>query len=135
MLTEQATNSDQIVKIVNLPTSDHKVEYVNVQGIIEVTDFNKKFICFTCSICNKSTNAYGNGDFWCDYCTQKVATLPRTKFNIQITDETGSVIATVFTEKAEALYDVTATELAQHAASVSYQKSNPSFPQYLQHIH
>ncbi|KAG5564033.1 hypothetical protein RHGRI_000267 [Rhododendron griersonianum] len=100
MFTQQATNRDQIVKIVNLPTSDHKVEYVNVQGIIEVTDFNQKFICFACLICNKSTNAYGNGDFWCDYCTQKVATLCRAKFNIQITDEIGSVIATVFTEKA-----------------------------------
>ncbi|XP_058216819.1 uncharacterized protein LOC131327694 [Rhododendron vialii] len=116
------SNKLRIVKIVNLPTSDHKVEYVNVQGIIDVADFNQKFICFACSICNKSTNAYGNGDFWCDYCTQKVATLPRTKFNIQITDETGlvivsSVIATVFTKKAEALYDVTVTELAQHAAS------------------
>ncbi|KAF7151183.1 hypothetical protein RHSIM_Rhsim02G0024400 [Rhododendron simsii] len=62
MLTQQATNSDQIVKIVNLPTSDHKVEYVNVQ------------------------------------------------------------------EKAEALYDVIATELAQHAASCIFAVKSISDP-------
>ncbi|XP_058193849.1 replication protein A 70 kDa DNA-binding subunit B-like isoform X2 [Rhododendron vialii] len=116
-LIHDPTHPKKIVKILNLPTSVDKVEYLNVQGDIQVIDFNQNFIYLACSICNKSTNAYGDNDFWCNFCNKKVAPLPKAKLNVQITDDTGSVGATIFTEKAEGLYDVTATELAQHASA------------------
>ncbi|KAG5531307.1 hypothetical protein RHGRI_026051 [Rhododendron griersonianum] len=52
-----------------------QTQYLNVQGIAKVTDFAQSFYYLACSICKRATNAYGNGDFWCNYCAKKVPAL------------------------------------------------------------
>ncbi|KAG5522201.1 hypothetical protein RHGRI_034398 [Rhododendron griersonianum] len=80
---------------------------MSTQGIAKVTDFAQSFYYLACSICKRATNAYGNGDFWCNYCAKKVPALTKIKFNIQITDETGSIEAAVFSEVAAKAYSIT----------------------------
>ncbi|XP_058225000.1 uncharacterized protein LOC131334140 [Rhododendron vialii] len=75
-----------------------------------VTDFAQNFYYLACSICKKATNAYGDGDFWCNYCNQKVPALTKIKFNIQLTDPTGTIEATVFSEIAAEFYNISATD-------------------------
>ncbi|KAG5549907.1 hypothetical protein RHGRI_015021 [Rhododendron griersonianum] len=65
----------KITKIANLPVFIQKVEFLTIKGIARVIDFGQKFYYLACSICNKATNAYGDGNFWCNYCLQKVPAL------------------------------------------------------------
>ncbi|KAI8524324.1 hypothetical protein RHMOL_Rhmol13G0141700 [Rhododendron molle] len=128
---------DDIIKIANLPISVDKTQYLNVQGIARVTDFSQNFYYLACSICKKATNAYADEDFWCNYCAQKVPALTkyttfpmppcissflttqlkknsliyRLKFNIQVTDPTGTIQATVFSEVASEFYNITAVDV------------------------
>ncbi|XP_058210401.1 replication protein A 70 kDa DNA-binding subunit B-like [Rhododendron vialii] len=101
---------DDTIKIANLPISVEKTQYLNVQAVARVTDFGQTFYYLACSICKKATNAYGNADFWCNYCNQKVSPLTKIKFNIQITDPTGTIQAAVFSEIAAEFYNITATD-------------------------
>ncbi|KAG5552505.1 hypothetical protein RHGRI_010554 [Rhododendron griersonianum] len=64
-----------ITKIANLPVFIQKVEFLTIKGIARVIDFGQKFYYLACSICNKATNAYGDDNFWCNYCLQKVPAL------------------------------------------------------------
>ncbi|KAG5537449.1 hypothetical protein RHGRI_024768 [Rhododendron griersonianum] len=66
---------DNITKIANLPVIVQKVEFLTVKGIATVIDFGQKFYYLACSLCNKATNAYGDDNFWCNYCLQKVKAL------------------------------------------------------------
>ncbi|KAI8543797.1 hypothetical protein RHMOL_Rhmol08G0246700 [Rhododendron molle] len=88
-----------------------QTQYLNVQGIARVTDFSQNFYYLACSICKKATNAYGDEDFWCNYCARKVPALTKLKFNIQITDPTGTIQATVFSEVASEFYNITAADV------------------------
>ncbi|KAI8554882.1 hypothetical protein RHMOL_Rhmol05G0131300 [Rhododendron molle] len=56
-----------------------KTQYLNVQATATVTDFAQNFYYLACSICKKATNAYGNEDFWCNYCNKKVPALTPSK--------------------------------------------------------
>ncbi|XP_058186447.1 replication protein A 70 kDa DNA-binding subunit B-like [Rhododendron vialii] len=118
---------DDTIKIANLPISVDKTQYLNVQGIARVTDFSQNFYYLACSICKKATNAYGNGDFWCNYCAQKVPALTKLKFNIHITDPTGTIEATVFSEVASEFYNITAADTidGQLALSVLHMLAEP----------
>ncbi|KAG5557241.1 hypothetical protein RHGRI_007490 [Rhododendron griersonianum] len=87
-----------------------QTQYLNVQAIVRVTDFGQNFYYLACSICKKATNAYGGEDFWCNYCNQKVAALTKIKFNVQITDPTGTIEAAIFSEVAAKFYNITGTD-------------------------
>ncbi|XP_058197276.1 replication protein A 70 kDa DNA-binding subunit B-like [Rhododendron vialii] len=111
---QKKPTADDIISIVDLPTSVTEPEYPTVQATVQVVDFNHNFYYLSCSNCNRATDAYGDGSFWCNYCDQKVPPLPRLKFNVEIADQTGSIPATVFAEKAEQLYDITAVEMVNN---------------------
>ncbi|KAG5557534.1 hypothetical protein RHGRI_007691 [Rhododendron griersonianum] len=68
-------SEDKITKIANLSVFIQKVEFLTVKGMARVIDFGQKFYYLACSICNKATNAYGDDNFWCNYCLQKVPAL------------------------------------------------------------
>ncbi|KAI8567429.1 hypothetical protein RHMOL_Rhmol02G0121500 [Rhododendron molle] len=104
-------SQDNITKIANLPVIVHKAEFLTVKGIVRVMDFGQKFYYLACSLCSKATNAYGDDSFWCNYCLQKVPALTDIKFNVQVTDSTGNIEATVFSEVASQVYNLTAADL------------------------
>ncbi|KAG5515692.1 hypothetical protein RHGRI_036667 [Rhododendron griersonianum] len=87
-----------------------QTQYLNVQGIAKVTDFAQSFYYLACSNCKRATNAYGDGDFWCNYCAKKVPALTKIKFNIQIADATGSIEAAIFSEVAAEAYGITSAD-------------------------
>ncbi|KAF7133022.1 hypothetical protein RHSIM_Rhsim09G0068800 [Rhododendron simsii] len=74
---QKQPTDDDIITIVNLPTSVTEPEYPSIKGIIKVTDFNQNFYYLSCSECNRATNAYDDGNFWCNYCDLKVPPLLR----------------------------------------------------------
>ncbi|KAF7150208.1 hypothetical protein RHSIM_Rhsim02G0151400 [Rhododendron simsii] len=76
LLTRPTEESDdEITKIANLPVLVPKVEFLTVKGMARIIDFGQKFYYLACSLCNKATNAYGDNNFWCNYCLQKVPAL------------------------------------------------------------
>ncbi|KAH7851549.1 hypothetical protein Vadar_013226 [Vaccinium darrowii] len=102
---------DTIIKINQLPTIVSSNEFHSLQVSCYVVDFQQRFWFLACSECNKITDADGGQDFWCNHCKKKVAPRPRCKFDVQLQDSTGLIIATAFAEIAEKLFKVTAEEL------------------------
>ncbi|KAI8543191.1 hypothetical protein RHMOL_Rhmol08G0198700 [Rhododendron molle] len=119
MLALASTSSDDPVKIINLPTSVEKTQFINIEGIAKVVDFNQRFCYLACSLCNKASNAHQNQDLWCNYCAKKVPPLIRIKFSIQIEDATGAIEATVFPEIAETIYGLTGFNITSTAPGES----------------
>ncbi|KAH7867551.1 hypothetical protein Vadar_034805 [Vaccinium darrowii] len=97
---------NQIKKINRLPTTVEEDETHWIQVMCKVVDYNQKFYYMSCSKCIKGTAARGNTPFWCNYCKQRVLPTPRCKFNIELSDSTGIIVATLFGEKAESMFSI-----------------------------
>ncbi|KAH7855784.1 hypothetical protein Vadar_028830 [Vaccinium darrowii] len=77
-----------------------------IQVMCKVVDYNQKFYYMSCSKCIKGTTARGNTPFWCSYCKQRLLPMPRCKFNIELSDSIGIIVATLFGEKAESMFSI-----------------------------
>ncbi|KAH7840953.1 hypothetical protein Vadar_023804 [Vaccinium darrowii] len=59
----------------------------------------------------KQEDALTGSDFWCNYCKKKLPPKPKCKFDVELGDPTGLIIATAFGEISESLFGITAEEL------------------------
>lgn len=105
---------DKLVKIENIPASVTKPLYIGFKGTVQLVEFNQRFVYVACSVCNRGTNAFGDGEFWCNYCDQNVKPLTRVKFEVEIKDPTGHISAAMFAEEAEEFYKITSTEMMEN---------------------
>ncbi|KAH7846008.1 hypothetical protein Vadar_008585 [Vaccinium darrowii] len=99
--------NDKLVKIANIPASVTKPIYIGVKGTVQLVEFNQRFIYVACLVCNRGMNAFGDGEFWCNYCEKNVQPLTRVKFDVEIKDPTGHISAAMFAEEAEEFYKIT----------------------------
>ncbi|KAH7848859.1 hypothetical protein Vadar_009317 [Vaccinium darrowii] len=83
----------------------------SVEGVIRVANLHQKFYYLACSICNRSTSAYGDNEFQCNYCGVIVPALPKIKFEVQITDLTDSIPAMIFAQVAQEYYGITGADI------------------------
>ncbi|XP_058217257.1 uncharacterized protein LOC131328317 [Rhododendron vialii] len=111
MVRSTAPPPTDAINVINLPTSVDKVRLINVKGIARVTNFNQRFHYLACSLCNKASNAYENDELWCNYCARRVPPLIRVKFNVQVSDPTASIAATIFPKIAEQFYGITGANI------------------------
>ncbi|KAH7846156.1 hypothetical protein Vadar_010559 [Vaccinium darrowii] len=105
---------DKLVKIENFPASVEKPIYIGVKGTVQLVEFNQRFVYVACSVCNRGTNAVGDGEFWCNYCDKIVQPLTRVKFDVEIKDPTGQISAAMFAEEAEEFYKITSAEMMEN---------------------
>lgn len=66
------------------------------------------------SKCNLTTDATANAPFWSNFCKEKVQPTPRCKFNIELSDSTKTITATIFTPVAESLLLITPQYLKEN---------------------
>ncbi|XP_058221293.1 uncharacterized protein LOC131331389 [Rhododendron vialii] len=111
MVESAAPPLTDAINVINLPTSVEKVQLINVKGIAKLTNFNQRFYYLACSLCNRASNAYEDHELWCNYCSQRVPPLARVKFNIEVSDPTASIEATIFPKIAEQLYGITGANI------------------------
>ncbi|KAH7841792.1 hypothetical protein Vadar_034427 [Vaccinium darrowii] len=91
-----APPDNKLVKIANIPASVAKPVYIGVRGTVQLVDFNQKFVYVACSVCNRGTNATGDGEFSCNHYDQTVQPITRVKFEVEIKDPTGQISAAIF---------------------------------------
>lgn len=102
---------DEIINIIDLPTSVDKPEMRSIEAVIRVADLNHKFYYLACSLCNQSTTAYDDNEFFCNYYSQRVHALPKIKFKIKLSDLTDSIDAIVFSTVSEQYYGITGKDI------------------------
>ncbi|KAH7836816.1 hypothetical protein Vadar_006014 [Vaccinium darrowii] len=110
---------DEIVNIIDLPTSVDKPEMRSVKAVIRVADLNQRFYYLTCSLC-KATTASRDEEFFCNYCNEKVTALPKIKFQAKLTDLTDSIDAMVFAAVSEQYYGITGKDVDTSAMDGSH---------------
>ncbi|CAL5372979.1 unnamed protein product [Camellia sinensis] len=87
-----------------------------VNACATVIDVNQKFCYLRCPNCNKSIVVEPEDFFLCNFCKQRVHSQPRCRFEVDLTDESGKIIATIFGSHAEKLFSITAEELIKNTS-------------------
>ncbi|KAH7838677.1 hypothetical protein Vadar_029770 [Vaccinium darrowii] len=121
-----APPDNKLVKIANIPASVAKPMYIGVRGTVQLVDFNQKFVYVACSVCNRGTNATGDGEFSCNHCDQTVQPITRVKFEVEIKDPTGQISAAIFAEQIEEFYKITSAEIIDNIVDVSTKSLCPN---------
>ncbi|KAH7840808.1 hypothetical protein Vadar_021917 [Vaccinium darrowii] len=97
----------QIININRLPTTVQMDELYWIQASCRVTDIYQRFYYMSCSKCVHSTAARTDALFWCNYCKERVKPIPRCRFNVQLSDSSGAIVATLFGGHAETMFGIT----------------------------
>ncbi|XP_058220592.1 replication protein A 70 kDa DNA-binding subunit B-like [Rhododendron vialii] len=100
-------HQSEIITVNRLPTIVNTQETHWVKVVCKVTDWNQRFYYMSCSKCTRATAAQSDAPFWCNYCKERVHPMPRCKFQIQLSDSTGFIIATAFGEQADSMFSIT----------------------------
>ncbi|XP_071926300.1 uncharacterized protein [Coffea arabica] len=64
----------------------------------------------SCTKCHRQTSANYGHTYTCNHCNEKQSAAPRCRFDVDLTDDTGIMTASVFGELAEQLLESTAVE-------------------------
>ncbi|KAG5542824.1 hypothetical protein RHGRI_015805 [Rhododendron griersonianum] len=113
-MRNETPNVKNPIKINQLPTMVDKQEFHWIQAICKVVDLTQRFWYLTCSKCNNATDAISDGPFWCNHCKARVSPVANLKFNIELSDKTGSIVATVYPRDAEGMFGITAEYLKEN---------------------
>ncbi|KAG5537195.1 hypothetical protein RHGRI_024583 [Rhododendron griersonianum] len=105
-LRTETPDKDEFKCVNELPIIVEKQEFHWVAVSCKVVDLTQHFWYSTCSKCNNATDAMADGPFWCNYCKKRMSPVVNLKFNIELSDKTGSVIATVFQREAEGMFGI-----------------------------
>ncbi|XP_027174570.1 uncharacterized protein LOC113774208 [Coffea eugenioides] len=101
-------------KITDISNISSKHKNVWVKASISFEHIFQKFWYMGCEKCFRSTSADYGVLFMCNTCKQKHKAEPRCKFDVDLSDDTGTVTATLFGDLAEKLLSFTAKEAMDH---------------------
>ncbi|XP_071917017.1 replication protein A 70 kDa DNA-binding subunit B-like [Coffea arabica] len=104
--------ADQKTTDISNISSKHKNVWVKASFSFE--NIFQKFWYIGCEKCFGSTSADYGAQFMCNTCKQKHKAEPRCKFDVDLSDDTGIVTATLFGDLAEKLLTFTAKEAMEH---------------------
>ncbi|KAH7834148.1 hypothetical protein Vadar_013148 [Vaccinium darrowii] len=99
----KAPAPDEFMKVAKIPTTPEMAteEFYWTRGKISIIDEEQTFWYMGCSKCLKAISANEEITFDCFLCNAKqVQAQPRAKFEVQITDDSGSIMATMFEGQA-----------------------------------
>ncbi|XP_031117737.1 uncharacterized protein LOC116021257 isoform X2 [Ipomoea triloba] len=95
---------EEISKIATVPALINPAQPAWVKGKISINIDNKNTWYIGCSHCLKKVYAESDELFNCMHCVEKTAVgTPRCKMDVEIVDETGHIVASVFGLPAETL--------------------------------
>ncbi|KAI8529350.1 hypothetical protein RHMOL_Rhmol12G0218400 [Rhododendron molle] len=107
------------VKYQKLILADAEVKRVTywIQGKISIVSLDQNFWYMSCSNCRKAISAREETLFDCFQCNgKKVMAKPRVKFEVLLTDSSGSMTATMFENHAEEYFSVNGKTIMKYAA-------------------
>lgn len=110
---------DDFIPINDLPKIPEMVESQTywIRAKISIVTSDQEFWYMSCSSCRKSISATSETIFDCFNCnTKKVMAKPRVKFEVQLTDGSGSMTATMFENHAKEYFLVDGNTLMKYAA-------------------
>lgn len=103
--------NQKFTKVCNL-TGMQKAAWVKVRFSFE--HIFQKYWYMACTECFRSTSAMHGVTFLCNSCKGKHEAQPRCRFDTDLEDETGTVIASIFGDLAEKLLTFTAIDAMNH---------------------
>ncbi|KAI8522726.1 hypothetical protein RHMOL_Rhmol13G0019300 [Rhododendron molle] len=96
MIRESQPPKELMTKIANLPTM-----------------VDTQFYFVACHKCKRGTDAYDDDEMWWNQCNQQLPPMATLKFEIEVTDSTGSITATIYDTEAENIFNVTVAEIKE----------------------
>lgn len=94
----------------NILDLENKDRYVKIKcGIVDI-DEGRRLVYTTCPYCGKKVENQGLG-YFCEYCGQEVDPVLNMVLSITVEDDTGSIRAIAFKEKAEKILDMDVEEV------------------------
>lgn len=113
-ITTPSPKVDKIISISNISSSPNAKMYW-VKATMSITSLDQSFWYMSCNNCYKSINAKYQTVFDCFHCKKKeVIAEPRVKFQVELKDNSGSIMATIFQDHAEKFFSISSTDLMKH---------------------
>uniref|UniRef100_A0A803P0X1 Replication protein A subunit n=1 Tax=Cannabis sativa TaxID=3483 RepID=A0A803P0X1_CANSA len=104
--SDQITDISKINDMLNMQTTFW------VKAIAKVTNYGQPFWYMACPLCNRITGSEYGETFHCLYCKNNdLKAVPRCRIDVELTDSSSWITATVFGEIAETLFSCNATTL------------------------
>ncbi|XP_060966762.1 replication protein A 70 kDa DNA-binding subunit B-like isoform X2 [Cannabis sativa] len=123
--SDQITDISKINDMLNMQTTFW------VKAIAKVTNYGQPFWYMACPLCNRITGSEYGETFHCLYCKNNdLKAVPRCRIDVELTDSSAWITATVFGEIAETLFSCNATTLMNTKI-----KASDSIPNELPELH
>ncbi|KAL5561843.1 hypothetical protein UlMin_031590 [Ulmus minor] len=112
----KAPPSHEIIEVKDIQSLEEKQTTFWLQAKISIPHSNQKYWYMACNKCYRRTNIDYKQIFDCVHCAEKQATaMPRCLLEVQLSDKTGALIATLFGENAEKFICCSAETLMQNS--------------------
>ncbi|KAL5562650.1 hypothetical protein UlMin_032397 [Ulmus minor] len=111
----KAPASHEIIEVKDIQSLEEKQTTFWLQAKIYIPHLNQKYWYMACNKCYRRTNIDYKQTFDCVHCAEKQArAMPRCLLEVQVSDKTGALIATLFGENAEKFICCLAETLMQN---------------------
>ncbi|KAL5570070.1 hypothetical protein UlMin_026645 [Ulmus minor] len=109
----------EIIEVKDIQCLEEKQTTFWLQAKISIPHLNQKYWYMACNKCYRRTNIDYKQTFDCVHCAEKQArAMPRCLLEVQLSDKTGALIATLFGENAEKFICCLAETLMQNSTKV-----------------
>ncbi|KAL5579887.1 hypothetical protein UlMin_012329 [Ulmus minor] len=106
----------EIIEVKDIQCLEEKQTTFWLQAKISIPHLNQKYWYMACNKCYRRTNIDYKQTFDCVHCAEKQArAMPRCLLEVQLSDKTGALIATLFGENAEKFICCSAETLMQNS--------------------
>ncbi|OIT07350.1 hypothetical protein A4A49_01369 [Nicotiana attenuata] len=113
-----AANQDDIVPIAAIQSQPHKHLFY-VEGKLSFPTAYQDFYELLCSHCGQQYRTHSPKIIHCASCKQRAMLTPRARFEVVMTDASGSTVATLIGELGEKFLDMTAADIYEISAKVA----------------
>ncbi|KAL5548814.1 hypothetical protein UlMin_004045 [Ulmus minor] len=113
----KAPASHEIIEVKDIQSLEETQTMFWLQSKIYVPHLNQKYWYMACNKCYRRTNANYKETFDCVHCGEKQAVaMPRCLLEVQLSDKTGVLIATLFGENAKKCISCSAETLMENTS-------------------
>ncbi|KAL5581401.1 hypothetical protein UlMin_013843 [Ulmus minor] len=113
----KAPASHEIIEVKDIQFLEEKQTTFWLQSKISIPHLNQKYWYMACNKCYRRTNIDYKQTFDCVHCAEKQAiAMPRCVLEVQLSDKTGALIATLFGQNAEKFICCSAETLMENSS-------------------
>ncbi|KAK6930796.1 Replication factor A, C-terminal [Dillenia turbinata] len=94
------------------------------QGQINFKEIIQKYYHMACKKCFHAITATYHYEYTCNFCNEKQLAKPRYRFEVNLSDASGAITATLFEEMAEQIFGIIAIEAMKTPSKVHVENSS-----------